>query len=231
MVQSITTTEIRIPRSKGKVDGKVLSKRRYVFHFINALMQNVLFPTPKNEIHALSERIADLVIRKSKPLDTVRVTVSPKYCGYTKIAGKTIGVYDFVLTIHVKDKVISVYEIRRNFDDRLFDIRFRAPRINDGFSEFLPIANYVSVINDYDFWEESFTSIVNYVVNNVRVKTRVNAYDISANVTEFLTFINEYTDVFYDKELRELVGKRYVYYWYRYLRNSGYFFLKYGDIE
>ena len=222
---------IRIPKSKGKVDNRVVSKRRYVFYFVNALMRNALKPTPKNEIHALSERIADLVLRKAKPLDTVKISVSTKYSGYMKIADKVVGNYDFTLTIHVKDKVISVYEIRRNFDNRLFDIRFRVPRNNDGFNDFVGIANFVSEINNYDFWEETFMGVVNYIVVNNRVKTRVNAYDISANVTEFLAFLNEYVDIFNDRELRELVGKRYVYYWYRYLRNSGYFVVYHGIYE
>jgi len=222
---------IRIPKSKGKIDRRVVSKRSYVFYFVNALMENALAPAPKNEIHALSERITDLVLRKAGKMEIVKVTVSPKYCGYAKIGGKTVGVYDFTLIIHVKDKVISVYEIRRNFDERLFDVRFRIPAYDNGFSDFAGIANFVSAINNYDFWEETFANVVNYVVNNVRVKTRVNAYDIGANVTEFLTFLNEYVDVFNDKELRELVGKRYVYYWYRYLRNSGYFTVYHGDIE
>ena len=222
---------IRIPKSKGKVDNRVVSKRRYVFYFVNALMQNALAPTPKNEIHALSERIADLVLRKAKPLDTVKISVSTKYSGYMKIADKVVGNYDFTLTIHVKDKVISVYEIRRNFDNRLFDIRFRVPRNNNDFADFADIANFVSEINNYDFWEETFMGVVNYIVVNNRVKTRVNAYDISANVTEFLAFLNEYVDIFNDRELRELVGKRYVYYWYRYLRNSGYFVVYHGIYE
>jgi hypothetical protein len=224
-------TTIRVPKSKGKIDNKVVPKRRYVYHFVNALMENALEPTPKNEIHALSERIADLVLRKVGKMEIVKVTVSPKYCGYAKIGSKTVGVYDFVLTIHVKDKVISVYEIRRNFDDRLFDVRFRVPRNNNDFADFADIANYVSAINNYDFWEETFTGVVNYVVNNVRVKTRVSAYDISANVTEFLAFLNEYVDIFNDRELRNMVNKRYLYYWYRYLRNSGYFTVYHGDNE
>ena len=235
MSMVVNTTEIRVPKSKGKVNGKVVSKRRYVYYFVNALMENALAPAPKNEIHALSERIADLVLRKAKALDTVKVTVSPKYCGYAKIGGKTIGVYDFTITIHVKDKVISVYEIKRKFSDNAFDIEFRVPRNDNDFADFVGIANFVSAINNYDFWEETFANVVNYVVkvtiNNVRIKTRVNAYDISANVTEFLTFLNEYVDIFNDKELRELVSKRYVYYWYRYLRNSGYFVVYHGDIE
>ena len=224
-------TTIRVPKEKGKVDGKVVSKRRYVHYFVNALMRNALEPTPISEINALSERVTDLILRKSKALDVVRVAVSVKGCGYVRIAGKVVGVYDFTLTIHVRDKVISVYEIRRKFDDRLFDVRFRVPRSNDGFADFVGIANYVSVIGNYDFWEETFAGVVNYVVNNVRVKPKVNAYDISANVTEFLAFLNEYVDVFNDRELRELVGKKYVYYWYRYLRNSGYFTVYHGDNE
>jgi len=231
MSLAINTTVIRIPKSKGKINRRVVSKRSYVYYFVNALMENALEPTPKNEIHALSERITDLVLRKAKALDTVKVSVSAKYCGYTKIANKVVGVYDFVLTIHVRDKVISVYEVRRNFDDRLFDVRFRVPRNNNDFADFAGIANYVGAINDYDFWEETFAGVVNYVVNNVRVKPRVNAYEISANVTEFLAFLNEYVDIFNDRELRELVGKKYVYYWYRYLRNSGYFTVYHGGNE
>jgi len=235
MSQAISMVTIKVPKSKGKINGKVVSKRRYVFYFVNALMRNALEPTPMNEINALSERIADLVLRKAKALDTVKVAVSVKYSGYVRIANKVIGNYDFTLTIHVKDKVISVYEIRRNFDNRLFDVRFRIPAYDNGFSDFVGIANFVSAINNYDFWEETFANVVNYVVkvtiNNVRVKSRVNAYDIGDNVTEFLTFLNEYVDVFNDKELRELVGKRYVYYWYRYLRNSGYFTVYHGDFE
>jgi len=231
MSQAINTTVIRIPREKGKVDGRVVSKRRYVFYFVNNLMENVLFPTPKNEIHALSERITDLVLRKAKALDTVRVSVSAKYCGYVRIAGKVVGVYDFTLTLHIENKVIAVYEVRRNFDEHLFDVRFRVPRNNNDFADFADIANYVSAINNYDFWEETFAGVVNYVVNNVRVKPKVNAYEIGANVTEFLAFLNEYVDVFNDRELRELVGKKYVYYWYRYLRNSGYFTVYHGDNE
>jgi len=224
-------TTIRVPKSKGKINGKVVSKRSYVFYFVNALMRNALEPTPISEVNALSERITDLILRKSKALDVVRIAVSVKGCGYAKIAGKVIGVYDFTLTIHVRDKVISVYEIKRKFDDRLFDVRFRVPRNNNDFADFAFIANYVSVIGNYDFWEETFANIVNYVVNSVRVKPRVNAYDVSANVTEFLAFLNEYTDVFYDRELRDLVNKRFLYYWYRYLRNSGYFTVYRGDIE
>jgi len=202
-----------------------------VYYFVNALMESALEPTPRSEIHALSERITDLVLRKAGKMEFVRIAVSVKGCGYAKIAGKTVGVYDFTLTIHVRDKVISVYEIKRKFNERLFDVRFRVPRNNNDFADFAGIANYVSVIGNYDFWEETFASVVNYVVNSVRVKPRVNAYDISANVTEFLVFLNEYVDVFYDRELRELVGKKYVYYWYRYLRNSGYFTVYHGDSE
>jgi hypothetical protein len=231
MVQAISTITIRIPKSKGKIDNKVVSKRRYVFYFVNTLMRNALEPTPINEINALSERVTDLVLRKAGKMEIVKVTVSPKYCGYVRIGNKTVGNYDFTLTIHVKDKVISVYEVRRNFDNRLFDVRFRVPRNGNDFADFVDIANYVSVINDYDFWDETFTGVVNYVVNSVKPRVKVNAYDINTNVTEFLAFLNEYVDIFNDKELRELVGKKYVYYWYRYLRNSGYFVVYHGDIE
>ena len=224
-------TEIRVPKSKGKVGGKVVSKRRYVFYFVNALMKNALEPTPISEINALSERITDLILRKSKALDVVRVAVSVKGCGYVKIMGKTIGVYDFTLMIHVRNKVVSVYEIKRKFSEELFSVRFRVPRESNDYDGFVGIANFVSTIGNYDFWDETFAGVVNYVVNNVRVKPRVNVYDINANVTEFLAFLNEYVDVFYDKELRDLVGKKYVYYWYRYLRNSGYFTVYHGDIE
>jgi len=224
-------TEIRVPKSKGKVGGKVVSKRRYVFYFVNALMKNALEPTPISEINALSERITDLILRKSKALDVVRVAVSVKGCGYVKIMGKTIGVYDFVLTLYIKDKAIAVYEIKRKFSEELFSVRFRVPRKSNDYDGFVNIANFVSVVGNYDFWDESFAGVVNYVVNNVRVRSRVNAYDVSANVTEFLTFLNEYTDVFYDRELRDLVNKRYLYYWYRYLRNSGYFTVYHGDYE
>jgi len=230
---------IRIPKSKGKVDNRVVSKRRYVFYFVNALMENALTPVPKNEIHALSERITDLVLRKAGKMEIVKVTVSPKYCGYTKIADKTVGVYDFTLTIHVKDKVISVYEIKRNFDNRLFDIRFRAPRNNNDFANFVDIANFVrnhnSVMPRFDM-PDNFADIANYVMDYVMTygkerKREINVYAYANSIREFLAFLNQYTDIFNDRELRELIGKRYVYYWYRYLRNSGYFTVYHGGIE
>jgi len=234
---------IRIPKSKGKINGKVVSKRRYVFYFVNALMRNALEPTPMSEINALSERIADLVLRKAKALDTVKVAVFVKYSGYVRIANKVIGNYDFTLTIHVKDKVISVYEIRRNFDNRLFDIRFRAPnaikQYNENYADFAFIADFVrnhnSVVPAFDM-SNDFADIANYVTEYVKAygkikPVRVNVYTYADTIREFFTFLNTYADIIYDKDLRKLVGTYYQYYWYRYLRNSGYFIIYHGSYK
>jgi len=239
MSQAINMVTIKVPKSKGKVNGKVVSKRRYVFYFVNALMQNALAPTPMSEINALSERIVDLVLRKAKPLDAVKISVSVKYSGYVRIADKVVGNYDFTITIHVKDKVISVYEIRRNFDDRLFDVRFRIPAYDNGFSDFADIANFVvnhnSVMPVFEI-DNEFANIANYVMDYVMTygkerKREINVYAYANSIREFLAFLNEYVDIFNDKELRDMVNKRYLYYWYRYLRNSGYFMVYHGGIE
>jgi len=239
MVQVISTVTIRIPKSKGKINGKVVSKRSYVYYFVNTLLENALEPTPKSEIHALSERITDLVLRKAKALDTVRVFVSVKYSGYVRIAGKVVGNYDFTLTIRIENKVISVYEIRRNFDDRLFDVRFRVPKKDNDFGDFAGIANFAvnhGLVMPIFEVDNDFTAIVNYVTEYVKAygkkyKRKVDVYAYADTIREFFTFLNTYVDVFNDKDLRELISKRYVYYWYRYLRNSGYFIIYHGDIE
>jgi len=239
MVQAINTTEIRIPKSKGKVNGKVVSKRSYVYYFVNALMESVLFPTPKSEIHGLSERIVDLILRKSKPLDMVRVTVSPKYCGYVRIADKVVGNYDFVLTIHVKDKVIAVYEVRRNFDSRLFDVRFRVPGNDNDFADFADIANYVSnhnsVVPTFDM-PNDFVGVVNYVTEYVRQfgrdkHRRVSDYHVIVNFSRFVETLNMFHDSFLSAEVTKLIGTKFTFLAYKYLRDSGYFALSRGGIE
>jgi len=239
MSQAINMTTVKIPRQKGKINGKVVSKRRYVFYFVNALMENALAPAPKNEIHALSERIADLVLRKAKALDTVKVSVFAKNCGYMKIMGKVVGVYDFVLTIHVKDKVIAVYEVRRSFNDRLFDVRFRVPRRNDGFNDFADIANYVinhnSVMPRFDM-PNDFADIANYVVDYVMTygkgrKRRVSDYHVITNFAKFIELLDMFHFAFLSQETTKLIGTKFTFLAYKYLKESGYFALSRGDIE
>jgi len=234
---------IKVPRSKGKINGKVVSKRRYVFYFVNTLMENALAPAPKNEIHALSERITDLVLRKAGKMEIVKVTVSPKYCGYAKIAGKTIGVYDFTLTIHVKDKVISVYEIRRNFNDRLFDIKFRAPnaikQYNENYADFVDIADFVvnhnSVMPRFDM-PNDFADIANYVVDYAKAygkikPVRVSDYHVITNFAKFIELLDMFHIVFLSMETTKLVSTKFTFLAYKYLKESGYFALSRGDIE
>ena len=231
MTQLVNTVEIRIPKSKGKLNGKVISKRLYVYHFVNSLLENVLSPAPVNEIHALSERITDLILRKAKPSDMVRITVSLKYTGYVRIAGKVIGNYGFVLTIYVKDKVISVYEIKRSFSERLFDIEFRVPRKDDGLIEFLNIANFVinhgNIMPSFEINDE-FRAIANYVAEYVKVygkskPRKVSDYHVIVNFARFVELLNLFHETFLSQETTRLIGTRFTYLAYKYLRDSGYF--------
>jgi len=231
MVLVVSTTEIRIPKSKGKINGRVVSKRSYVFYFINNLLRSVLEPTPINEINALSERITDLVLRKAKALDTVRIYVSTKYSGYVRIAGKIVGNYDFTLTIYIKDKVISVYEVRRNFDSRLFDVRFRIPRRNDDLSDFANIAdfakNHNSIMPRFDV-PNDFVNIANYVMDYVRTygkerKRSVSDYHVITNFARFVETLNMFHDSFLSSETTKLIGTKFTFLAYKYLKESGYF--------
>jgi hypothetical protein len=231
MTQVVTVTEIRIPKSKGKIDNRVVPKRRYVYYFVNALMESVLYPTPKSEIHELSERITDLILKKARALDTVKVMVSLKYCGYVKITDKVIGVYDFVLTIHVRGKVVGVYEIKRKIDDKFFDVEFRVPRKNDVDNDFVNIANFVVnqnfVMPSFDL-PNDFVNIANYVMDYVRAygkerKRRVNDYVVMVNFARFVETLNMFHDSFLSGEITKLIGTKLTYLAYRYLRDSGYF--------
>jgi len=237
MSLAISTVTIRIPKSKGKINGRVVSKRSYVYYFVNTLLENALDPTPVNEIHALSERITDLILRKTKALDTVSVFVSVKYSGYVRIAGKVVGNYDFTLTIRIGNKVISVYEIKRKFSNDSFNIMFRVPKKNNDFGDFAGIVNFVlnhdSIVPTFEV-DNDFVNIANYVMEYVKaygkIKPRkVDVYAYADSIREFFSFLSVYTDVIYDKDLRKLVGTYLQYYWYRYLRNSGYFIIYRGS--
>jgi hypothetical protein len=227
MTLAISTTEIRVPRSKGKVNGKTVSKGKYVEYHLREWLRSVMGVITEKDLGDLAETVTNLVLRYVDGGVEVKLKVVLRYCGVLSINGAKISYYNFDLGIFVGGKHVHTYQLVKKRPEVYVDNSVDS----DNYVDFAFIANYVSVIGNYDFWEETFANIVNYVVNSVRVKPRVNAYDVSANVTEFLAFLNEYTDVFYDRELRDLVNKRFLYYWYRYLRNSGYFTVYRGDIE
>jgi len=235
MVQVINMTTIKIPRQKGKVNGRVISKGKYVEYHLREWLRHNLDVIADKDLDKLSNTIANLLIRVVGSGNVVTLYISVKYSGVVRVSNMEKSYYNFDLSIYVNGKLIHVYQFIANRPEVYLDNSV------DYFtnSDFVSIANFVvnhsSVMPKFEV-NNDFTAIVNYVTEYVKAygkkyKRKVDVYAYADTIREFFTFLNTYVDVFNDKDLRELISKRYVYYWYRYLRNSGYFIIYHGDIE
>ena len=228
-------TTVKIPRQKGKVNGKVVSKGKYVEYHVREWLRHNLGVITDRDLSELSSAIANLLIRVIGGGSEVKLSVVVKYNGVITIDSVKRSYFHFDLYVYVGDKRINVYTFIKKRPEIFVDnsVDYFAN------SDFVDIANFVvygnSVMPRFDM-PDNFADIANYVMEYVKAygkerKREINVYAYANSIREFLAFLNEYVDIFNDKELRELVGKRYVYYWYRYLRNSGYFTVYHGDIE
>ena len=226
---------IRIPKSKGKIDRRVVSKGKYVEYHLREWLRHNLGVITDRDLSELSSAIANLLIRVIDGGNEVKLSVVVKYNGVITIDRVKRSYFHFDLYVHIGDKRINVYTFIKKRPEIFVDnsVDYFAN------SDFADIANYVinhnSVMPRFDM-PNDFADIANYVVDYVMTygkkrKREINVYAYANSIREFLAFLSEYTDIFNDRELRELIGKRYVYYWYRYLRNSGYFTVYHGDIE
>jgi hypothetical protein len=235
MSQAINMTTVKIPRQKGKVNGKTISKGKYVEYHVREWLRHNLGVITDRDLSELSSAIANLLIRVIGGGSEVKLSVVVKYNGVITIDSVKRSYFHFDLYIYVGDKRINVYTFIKKRPEIFVDnsVDYFAN------SDFVDIANFVvygnSVMPRFDM-PDNFADIANYVMDYVMTygkkrKREINVYAYANSIREFLAFLNEYTDIFNDRELRELIGKRYVYYWYRYLRNSGYFTVYHGDIE
>jgi hypothetical protein len=231
----VNTTKIRIPREKGKVNGKVVSKGKYVEYHLREWLRHNLGVITDKDLNELSSAIANLLVRIADGGDVVTLYISFRYSGVVRVPGVEKSYYNFDLSIYVNGKLVHVYQ---------FIAKRPEVFVNNSVdyfanSDFAGIANFAinhnSVMPRFDM-PSDFVDIANYVVEYVKAygkerKRKVDVFAYTSSIREFFTFLNTYADVIYDKELRELVGKRLMYYWYMYLRNSGYFIIYRGNIE
>jgi hypothetical protein len=231
----VNTTKIHIPKSKGKIDRRVVSKGKYVEYHLREWLRHNLGVINEIELDRLAKTITNLLVRIIGGDNVAMLSVSFRYSGVIRVSDMEKSYYNFDLSVYVNGKLIHVYQFIANRPEIFVDnsVDYFAN------SDFAGIADYVinhnSVMPRFDM-PDSFMDIANYVTEYVKAygkerKREINVYAYANSIREFLAFLNEYVDIFNDKELRRLVGTKYVYYWYRYLRNSGYFTVYHGDIE
>jgi len=231
----VNTTKIRIPKSKGKIDRRVVNKGKYVEYHLREWLRHNLGVINEIELDRLAKTITNLLVRIVGGDNVAMLSISFRYSGVIRASDMEKSYYNFDLSVYVNGKLIHVYQFIANRPEVYVDnsVDYFANSDFVGIADF--VVNHNSVMPRFDM-PDNFADIANYVMDYVMTygkerKRKINVYAYANSIREFLAFLNQYTDIFNDRELRELVGKRYVYYWYRYLRNSGYFTVYHGDIE
>ena len=235
MVQVINTTEIRIPREKGKVNGKVVSKGKYVEYHLREWLRHNLGVITDNDLSELSSAIANLLVRVVGGGNEVKLSVVVKYNGVITIDNVKRSYFHFDLYVYVGDKRINVYTFIKKRPEIFVDnsVDYFAN------SDFVSIADFVrnhsSVMPRFDM-PDSFMDIANYVVDfaekyHREKPRRVSDYVVMVNFSRFVETLNMFHDSFLSAEITKLIGTKFTFLAYKYLRDSGYFALSRGGIE
>ena len=231
----VNTTKIRIPKSKGKIDRRVVNKGKYVEYHLREWLRHNLGVINEIELDRLAKTITNLLVRIVGGDNVAMLSISFRYSGVIRASDMEKSYYNFDLSVYVNGKLIHVYQFIANRPEVYVDnsVDYFANSDFVGIADF--VVNHNSVMPRFDM-PDNFADIANYVMDYVMTygkerKREINVYAYANSIREFLAFLNEYVDIFNDKELRDMVNKHYLYYWYRYLRNSGYFTVYHGGIE
>jgi len=227
MVLAISTTEIRVPRSKGKIDGKTVPKGRYVEYYVRNWLRSVIEVITDKDLGDLAETVTNLVLKHVDSGNEVRLKVVLRYCGILSVNGVKVSYYNFDLGVFVNGKHVHTYQLIKKRPEVFVDNHV------DYFagSDFADIANFVvygnSVVPVFDV-PNDFAVIANYVVEYVRQfgrnKTKkVSDYHVIVNFARFVETLNMFHDSFLSAEITKIIGTKLTFLAYKYLKESGYF--------
>jgi len=231
----VNTTKIRIPREKGKVNGKTVSKGKYVEYHLREWLRHNLGVITDKDLSELSSAIANLLIRVIGGGSEVKLSVVVKYNGVITIDNVKRSYFHFDLYVYVGDKRINVYTFIKKRPEIFVDnsVDYFAN------SDFVDIANFVvnhnSVMPRFDM-PNDFADIANYVVDYAKAygkikPVRVSDYHVITNFAKFIELLDMFHIVFLSMETTKLVSTKFTFLAYKYLKESGYFALSRGDIE
>jgi len=227
MTLAISTTEIRVPRSKGKVNGKTVSKGKYVEYHLREWLRNVMGVITEKDLGDLAETVTNLVLKHVSGGVEVKLKVVLRYCGVLNVNGTKFSYYNFDLGIFVGGKHVHTYQLVKKRPEVYVDNSVGS----DNFVDFADIANFVSnhngIVPVFDV-PNDFAVIANYVAEYVRqfsrVKPRgVSDYHVITNFAKFIELLNAFHDSFLSGEITKLIGTKFTFLAYKYLKESGYF--------
>jgi hypothetical protein len=231
----VNTTEIRVPKSKGKVNGKVVSKGKYVEYHVKSFLRHNLGVITDKDLSDLAETVTNLLVKTVDSGNKVKLSIVIKYNGVITIDNVKRSYFHFDLYVYVGDKRINVYTFIKKRPEIFVDNSV------DYFAngDFVDIADFVrnhsSVMPRFDM-PDSFMDIANYVVDfaekyHREKPRRVSDYVVMVNFSRFVETLNMFHDSFLSAEITKLIGTKYTFLAYKYLRDSGYFALSRGGIE
>ena len=227
MTLAIVETEIRVPKSKGKVDGKVVSKGKYVEYHLREWLRSVIGIITDRDLNDLAETVTNLVLKHVGGGVDVRLKVVLRYCGVLNVNGAKFSYYNFDLGIFVGGKHVHTYQLIKKRPEVYVDNHVDY----FGNSDFTDIANFVSnhngVVPVFDV-PNDFKVIVDYVIEFAKAygkskPRRVSDYVVTINFAKFIELLNTFHDSFLSGEITKLIGTKFTFLAYKYLRDSGYF--------
>jgi hypothetical protein len=235
----VNTTKIRIPREKGKVNGKVVSKVKYVEYHLREWLRHNLGVITDRDLSELSGAIANLLIRVIGGGNEVKLSVVVKYNGVITIDGAKRSYFHFDLHVYVGDKRINVYTFIKKRPEIFVDNSVDS----DSYVDFANIANFVvnhnSVVPAFDM-PNDFVDIANYVIEYAKAygknkPRRVSDYVVAINFAKFIELLDMFHIAFLSQETTKLISTKFTFLAYKYLKESGYFAyvnaINHGDIE
>jgi len=235
----VSTTEIRVPKSKGKVNGRVVSKGKYVEYHLREWLRHNLGVINEIELGKLAETITNLLVRVVGGDNVAMLSISFRYSGVIRVSDMEKSYYNFDLSVYVNGKLIHVYQFIANRPEIYVDnsVDYFAN------SDFVDIADFVknhsNVMPVFDM-PNDFADIANYVVDFAekyrREKPRrVSDYVVMVNFARFVETLNMFHDSFLSGEITKIIGTKFTFLAYKYLKESGYFAyvnaINHGDIE
>jgi len=223
----VNTTKIRIPREKGKVNGKTVSKGKYVEYHLREWLRHNLGVINEIELDRLAKTITNLLVRIVGSDNVAMLSISFRYSGVIRVSDMEKSYYNFDLSVYVNGKLIHVYQFIANRPEVYVDNSVDS----DSYVDFAFIADFVrnhnSVVPAFDM-PNDFANIANYVVDFVekyhREKPRrVSDYHVITNFAKFIELLDMFHIAFLSQETTKLISTKFAYLAYRYLRDSGYF--------
>ena len=223
----VNTTKIRIPKSKGKIDRRVVSKGKYVEYHLREWLRHNLGVINEIELDRLAKTITNLLVRIVGGDNVAMLSISFRYSGVIRVSDMEKSYYNFDLSVYVNGKLIHVYQFIANRPEVYVDNSVDS----DSYVDFAFIADFVrnhnSVVPAFDM-PNDFADIANYVVDfaekyHREKPRRVSDYHVITNFAKFIELLDMFHIAFLSMETTKLISTKFAYLAYRYLRDSGYF--------